>query len=177
MNWRLMTILVKKILGTPFKPAKRGASGELVFKKPVLWIVLVIGGCLAGWLALVMSLMTESSPDEEQLVYLLAVIAVGFTLFLPGVLSFKAEAGESSIKVRRWNGRRMLKYEEITSVEHTRFFGGQFILKSPRGTIRLSEHMTGIAELISLLSARIGDQSCTQANVALAKRKADFESY
>jgi hypothetical protein len=71
----------------------------------------------------------------------------------------------------------MLKYEEITSVEHTRFLGGQFILKSPQGTIQLPENSTGIAELISLLSTRNGEKCCAQANAVLAKRKADIERF
>ncbi|GIP59760.1 hypothetical protein QNH46_05705 [Paenibacillus woosongensis] len=171
-------LLGRKLLRTTFLPAKRGLAGEMILRRPGFWSLMCIIGCLAGGVLLYF-LFTENIFDQpgEEVIYRNAVMGI-ILLFLfmwLECLSYKASATDSFVAVRHWYGTKTIHYHNITSVEHTRFFGGQFVVLSNQGVVRVPDGAVGSAEFIQHLCKELGEEHCVNALKVLEEKKTQLQ--
>lgn len=178
MKLLLSRWLNRKLLRTTFLSAKRGLSGELILRRPGFWSLMSIVGCVSGGILLYI-LFTENIFDQpgEEVIYRSAVM--GFTLLSLFMwlecLSYKASASDSFVAVRHWYGTKTIHYHNITSVEHSRFFGGRFVLRSNQGVARVPDGAAGSAEFIQHLCKELGEEHCVEALKALEEKRAELQ--
>lgn len=174
MNSLITRIVVRYLLGETFRPAKRNAFGDMILKKTKFVFICCILGLLLTSLGLSLMLLDESA---EELIPFAWLVGVGVVLFLFHVLNhlvFRAEAGEASVSVRSLRGSRTLNYGELSSVGYSRLNSGQFLLQSAAGTVRIPAGIRGAAELIALISGKIGGAACTEAQKVLDDKRIEL---
>ncbi|AZK48610.1 hypothetical protein [Paenibacillus lentus] len=178
MKLLLGRLLGRKLIRTTFLPAKRGLAGEMILRRPGFWSLMSIVGCLAGGVLLYF-LFTENMFEQpgEEVIYRNVVLGISLlSLFMwLECLSYKASAMESFVAVRHWYGTKTIHYHNITSVEHSRFFGGQFVLRSNQGVVRVPDGAIGSAEFIQHLCKELGEEHCVGALKALEEKRTQLQ--
>ncbi|OXM85380.1 hypothetical protein CF651_15300 [Paenibacillus rigui] len=149
----------------------------MVFKKSALirWLTYLI--FLMTLALLVYQQFDDSFEVDERALF---VLGIGSALVLLGFLSIvftfsKVVVTEQGLRFYRWYGAKMIHFTDITEVGHTRFFGGQLLVKGARRSAWVSIDYVGTAELVKLLCEKIGEDRCFKASKALNKRRQELE--
>jgi len=82
--------------------------------------------------------------------WLVAFIAIGVEFFL----AFIKVGSRAVTRHSPWKGDLSLAWEEIESVQYSTF-NRWYVLRSPRGKIRISSYLSGMDDFVELATQRI----------------------